>query len=427
MVTNRSDQTTGLGPNDHHQDVSTEHPEGRYNAWTYREPIVFPGGPTDWWALVSQADGTSDVPIERDVAFQQMATGSSGVEFVAFSRTKLSEAIVLPRSVSLVPCFYPSLEGKSLADPVTKASHEMGNRRRYVYDGWLPWSDWTSAGVSEAVHTINAALSFPAAFGLAPFRWIPKYQLEDEGNREVFHPGKDWHAEVRRFVEALDNLHPRDREALLRSIGWMAASEHATQGAASFLLSFVALESLATYCTKTAAVDSPMSALAPSRRPPAIRRMERESCIQKKLDEAEAGALTKAISDAYFECIVGIKKNLAEHLGIVFGVDSHEADLLFRSTGDIPSLWDIRNSIAHGNLHALRPRDLHVVEARLADIQQLVRRYFLQVVSKCGDFDPAPQRVEASMRMSMHNGAISSREMYRGPTEMAVLFLGYVF
>ena len=98
-----------------------ELPDGRFNSWCHRR--VLSGSDKERMGRsLQRALSLGRTKLEQDMVFFHEFTGSSGVEFVLVSDVRLSEAVVLPHGVTIVPTFYRNLTGVKRNDPVCAAT-----------------------------------------------------------------------------------------------------------------------------------------------------------------------------------------------------------------------------------------------------------------------------------------------------------------
>ncbi len=94
----------------------------RYNKWGIREPLV--GHGQEQMKVIQSAMDNNLSDFAKSYVFANSITGASGLEFVAFSKSKLSRPVQLPNEVILFPCFIETV-GKDIREPIIQASMHM--------------------------------------------------------------------------------------------------------------------------------------------------------------------------------------------------------------------------------------------------------------------------------------------------------------
>lgn len=320
-----------------------DHLNKKFNKWCERRGLFCSDQSKIFkaYAVASRRDLSAS---ERAAFYLHELTGCEGLEFVAFSNVGIKNPVRLSNDVIIVPCFLNEnqRDGLSVQDPFLFATAEMERHHRYVYDGWIPIMAWTKEDVRKAVRNIDEALSMFCLSGRIFFEWEPKYSLSSESPSIYYFEDQDIQ-ELEMLSKLLDSLEEKDRIALYRSIAWLSQSLRLNEPAARFLFLILAIESLARYIESESSIDSPLAALKTKRISKEERRLRREECINTVLSKELENDKTDAIKAAYFECIVGIKKQLEIHLKKVFDPDIKPIELLFEKKDEGFSLYELRN------------------------------------------------------------------------------------
>jgi hypothetical protein len=360
---------------------------------------------------------------ERATFYLHELTGCQGLEFVAFSNVRIKNPVKLSNDVIVVPCFLNEnqRDGLSVQDPLLFATFEMERHHRYVYDGWIPIMAWTKEGVREAVRKIDEALSMFCLSSRVFFEWEPKYPLHSESPSIYYFEDQDI-KELETLSELLDSLGEKDRIALYRSIAWLSQSLRLNEPAARFLFLILAIESLAKYIESDSSLDSPLAALKTKRITKDERQLRREECIDTILSKNLENSKTDAIKIAYFECVVGIRKQLEIHLKKVFDPDVKPIELLFEKKVEGSSLYDLRNIIAHGTVDALSEAQRDLIAQRIWDAEKIARRYILTIIKKALRFEPTKGGMKAAIFIGVENMITQEENMHQGPIHMAIIY-----
>lgn len=388
----------------------------KYNSWCERRPLVSKR------SQVGIASVTNSELSQREKAafyFHEM-TGCMGFEFVAFSDARFSWSVFLSNSVILVPCFLDSLDGTSMTDPIAKATMKMQKNARFVYDGWIPIEEWEETKVRNKIRGIDEAFStFALFFGISA-EWEPKYYPSIDA-KPSFHVEDSHINEIERLSQGIDSLNEKDRLALYRSLGWFSQGLRISEPAARFLFLILAIESLGTYIEREANEDSLLrEKLGCVSLTKAERRVIREECIHETLSSLLSENPTKAVQEAYFHCVSGIRKLLIEHIEHVSKSNAEAIALLFEPKDG--SLYDLRNKIAHGGPDTLSEIERDRIRKRLWDAEQIARRYLLTVISDALGVQLEQGDMTASVFISPRDMIPSGENMYKGRRHMALFY-----
>jgi len=396
-------------------DTISEISVGKYNKWCERRPLVCNNK-----IVISKANKHLTrkelTSTEKGTLFLHDLVNCQGLEFVAFSSARFKKPVVLPGRVVLVPCFLSEIEGKSWKDPLVRLTNRMMEHARFIYDGWVPITDWNINGVREAIRKVDQILTIFSIQERIWFTWEPKYvpsQIYPSS-----HKIEDHHIqEIQNLHQFIDSWIDDDSKAFYRSVAWLSQSLRLPQAAARFLFCILAIESLATYIEKESAIDSAFKPLRSSQLAGSKRKEQREKCIKNVLDLLLTTDPTKAINSAYLGCVHGIKKMLEDHLGRVFANDHEPLKLLFENKIEGKTLYDLRNAIAHGGIDALSDLQRQRLSNRIWDIERIARRYLVKVLEEIWGKSPFRQKMIKTMMMPFQ--IVSHEGMYKGPIHMA--------
>jgi len=396
--------------------MSTEIPVGKLNKWCERRGLA-----SNDEARISNARRylvNNDLTNYEKAAFYlHEIFDCQGLEFVAFSNARYKNITNLPGNITIVPCFLPTEEGRNWRDPLVRLTFRMVEHARFIYDGWMPISDWNIKNVRKAIQNIDEVLTLFAAQERIWFTWEPKYfpsqlypsshNIEDEHIREI--------VELRGFTETLNE---EDLKAFYRSLAWLSQSLVLPQPAARFLFCIISIESLATYIEREATNDSIFFSLKTSY-PRTLE--EREKCIADQLNQHYTENRINAITQAYVNCVLSINKILKSHLSRIFSDDPDSFKFLFEKD-QRESLYDIRHKIAHGGLDILSNFERQKIADRIWDIEKIARKYFINILKLICGKSPFKQIMYKSMFIPMTEAIGSHEGMYQGPIHMAEFY-----
>lgn len=405
-------------------DVTFELPFGKYNKWCERRPLVCSDK-----TIISKARKhlikKKLTSTEKAAFFLHDLVNCQGLEFVAFSSAHFKKRYTLPGRVILVPCFLPEIEGKSWKDPLVRLTYRMMAHSRFIYDGWIPISDWRIDSVRETIRKINQILTIFSVQERTWFTWEPKYITTSHKIENQHYPSsheiEDQHIqEIENLSQFIDSWIDDDSRAFYRSVAWLSQSLVLPQSAARFLFNILALESLVTYIEKGATSDSAFRPLRSSQLTKSEHTEQQEKCIKNLLDHLLATDPVKAVNSAYSNCVVGIRKMLEDHLQRVFADDPEPVELLFKNKIEGKTLYDLRNAIAHGRMDALDDLQRQRISDRIWDIERIARQYLVNVLRIIWNRSPFKQRMIKSMMVPFQ--IVSHESMYNGPIHMAEIY-----
>ena len=350
-------------------------PAGRFNDWGERRWIE---AEPDWIRFVDrEIDHLGLAPRARCLCRSAMHTYSEGIEFVFLTNAQFSDVVTVEGGVWLVPCFTPM----NLAKGISGDDRQIGMSRRgyFVYDGWLANREWTKVRLERAVSVLDDLVHLFSLSGRWFAYWEPKYRF-DKPPVEFYQPTPEDIRSLTKTIDTVNLLSPSDRAALRRSAAWMANALRAVSPVQRFLLLFISIESLATYIERGTDIDSPLLGFAGAKLSKTDRRRMREACIRDLLSLKLDAEPTHAVSEAYFDCVVGVRRTLEDHLTRVFG-NRTVSKVIFEDAVEGKTLWQLRNDIAHGSLNILSEAQLLFVTGQVSRLERIARSYLRQVLA----------------------------------------------
>jgi len=322
----------------------------------------------------------------------------------------------LPADITLVPCFITKLGDTQ--SPLAQLTLEMTHRGCFIYDGWLPISDWQEGSVRKAIRMIDSALSIFTLRASAWFSWEPKYSPVMRGGIYYEFECKDL-SQLDGLASAINEMNELDSRALLSSIGWLSQSIRVNEAAARFLFGILAIESMATYIEE-AEDESVFGKLRCEQLTKQQRRELCQACVRETMVKLLDDDPEKAAMTAYFDCIVGIKQRLRLHLERVFPRKPEVVSLLFDMKVDGKTLYELRNEIAHGRIDSLSEIQRETIFARAWDLELIAREYIIieNTIGQTLDIGEILESVSPRLR----EGIVSHESMYHGPIHMAEIY-----
>ncbi len=178
---------------------------------------------------------------------------------------------------------------------------------------------------------------------------------------------------------------------------------------------------ICTYIEEEASDTSVFAALRGIRRPNNERRAAREVCVRQILNEYLDVNPTKAINKAYFDCVVGLKRRLKDHLERIMGTNDEGLQSFFGQS-DSDGLYELRHRIAHGTHDVVSADDRLRIQRNVFAVEKLATRYTWEILHKALNIYNIGNARQASVTMNINNAVLSSREMYRGSVDIALLY-----
>jgi len=316
------------------------------------------------------------------------------------------------------------MEGKNIQDPLLQMTMKMQREGRFIYDGWVPITKWNNKDVRKAIRSVDEALSIFCLHFSAFFDWEPKYLAGYERPLSSYYKLEEQHfQELEQVVKILDSVGEKDHIAIYRSLAWLSQALRLKEPAARFLFFILAIESLATYIERgKLPANSPLVSLRAEQLTPEEKKARIEKCIKDKLSQPLQKDSTRAITEAYFDCVVGIRQQLKRHLEHIFTPEDEALALLFEKKDKGKSLYELRNLISHGAIDVLSEEQRDKIYQRVWDTEQLARRYISSVFEKAFGVRPFSKKMSAGISVKIQNMVVSREDMYQGPTHMAFIY-----
>ena len=396
--------------------MSSNIPHGKLNRWCERQGLYISDKVKMEQASKILRDRTLSIN-EQAILYIHDLFGCEGIEFVVFSSARFDKTVSFSGNITLVPCYLPNEKMKSWKDPLVRLTFTMMNYARFIYDGWVPITDWTIENVRNVIRDIDRIFSLFAAQERIWFTWEPKYfpsQLYPSS-----HEITDNHIqEINDLVQDVQTWKKEDKDAFYRSLAWLSQSLILSQPVARFFFGIISIESFATYIEKDATNDSVFNGLKTTYPNTTQDKFE---CIEKMLGDLHSDNLIKAVEQAYFNCIIPITRMLKKHLKNIFTDEIEYYEIMFESDED-ESLYELRHKIAHGGFDALNDIERQKIATRIWDVERTARKYFHNVLKIVLGKSAFIHIMTKSMSIPMVNAISSHEGMYKGPIHMAEFY-----
>lgn len=388
-------------------------PKGRFNKWGERKLITAPEAKQAYVAQeLLKFNGCFRA---KSLFWAAKLTDSTGFEFVFVSNAQFSAVVSEKNPLYLVPCFTPLDPLNPQTDDRQAAMMKWG---QFIYDGWIPDADMSSANLDRIVAELDDLVSLFSVVGRHFAYWEPKYFHATHPTPSQIAVQGDFDA-LSRSTLIIEQLPPPDKVAMSRSLAWLSSALR-NQDIQRFLLLFLSIESLATYIenSSTSKTSVLRKAFAGQKLAEKARNKNRDECIKNIFAGKDNVYSADKIQRAYFECInQSIKNKLTDHLDRVFQSDE-ASNLIFSEDGNGKSLWKLRNDIAHGSLNLLSEVDTQDILGRVGELENVARNYLRKIFATLanGDYFPRPRRPVLTIPFSH---AVGTPGMQFVPTDMA--------
>jgi hypothetical protein len=340
---------------------------GRYNQPGEWKPIVYPSLPNK---LIQEALSSSSDNDVQGSLFYILTTGYRVIEFVVQTTVDLPhESFSFGKHFHLLKC--PPYESSPL------------HQNTRIYDGWLELNSVDPEYIREAIAEIGMAVNRMAFAYDAKAEWRVKYRLADI-RETLFAPSE----EDTHILDSLLRNFPSTDDAMLleAAMDWYNRARISNNVFASFLSYYISVESVAVAIASGKADFG----IGYQRESKSERRERRDKCIEEKFNSLYASNPGKFIEEAYFDCVVTLKKKTRRVAELVFGAEHLYLSLLFEKREEAPSLNDIRSNLAHGSFSLVDRDQEALVAARLPEIAQIAKEFLTRVIFSLKPSDALP-------------------------------------
>jgi hypothetical protein len=397
----------------------------KFNEWCHRKPVV--DDSDKYFKALSKVRQFNVSEISRAALLQKEMLDNEGIEFMVFSNLKFEKQIKFDNGLELVPCFYPELNGGNFNDPIHQASAQMHNRARYLYDGWLPITNWDAINISEKLESIEEILSLFSLTGLIYFEWEPKYFYKRKTNEIIY---ADTHLnqvsiieEIAVFANDLNKLDIKDRLVIYKSISWINKAKSSNDPITAFLFYMLSIENLVHYIEEGAKNNSAFFKIRTISNEEKDK--QKKECIYEMLKDIQSdNEPWKIVQKAYTDCVYGIKNRIERQINRAF-IEGDKLRTVFNEKINKKSLYDIRSKIAHGDVNTLNTDEIDEINKRIYDLKDLAINYILSVLYKCDILYPE-RTFHGSISCDMDNSILSSVRIDKGPTHMSLYYFGRI-
>jgi hypothetical protein len=335
--------------------------EGRYNTPGEWKPLVYPAG---WDRYSLRAKEASERPEVQGALLYMFLTGHHAVEFAVRTSVELPHELTSFGSGRL---------------ELFKVEPDVG--RETIYDGTAYVRKAEATAVEDALVGIQALMNRIAFSFDAAVSWVPKYNTHHSGGTRAT-PSED----DLRLLDQLLVEGGASRGVIDQAIDWYNRGRSSNNEFVAYLCAYISFESTAM-AVWSGDIDTPAQFTRPSK---AERKAETSHCVQALHDLEYEHDPALFVRNAYFECVVPVKRRVKQVAEGVFGAESRQVSVLFERR-DGSSLADIRGSLAHGGLSLADPAARALVRSRLPEIQEVAREFLLRVALGIAAIDEAPE------------------------------------
>ena len=340
---------------------------GRYNKLGEWKPLIYPGNSD---SLQKDASTLSEDPDVQGILFYMMCTGHRAIEFVVLTAIDLpSEHLGFGGKFFLYKC--PPLDKDS------KIDHNF-----QIYDGTLLLDKVEPDYIFSAIATIGVAVNRIAFAYEGNIHWRLKYNtLFSE--RGCATPTE----EDLKILESIFNSFPEDKDAEIidAAIDWFNRGKTTRNIFTAFLCYYIAIESVAIAIAKgQAGLDFHQS--QDYNHETDSKKIE---CIQLKYEELFETEPIEFVTQAYFDCVVSLRRRVQRGLELVFGHDHKYISVMFDKIDGF-SLNDIRSKVAHGGFNLLDHENEKLVRSRIGELEEISRDFLIRIIFSLKPADSIP-------------------------------------
>jgi hypothetical protein len=192
-------------------------------------------------------------------------------------------------------------------------------------------------------------------------------------------------------THVLDSLlrnFPESDDAVIldAAVDWYNRGKASSNVFTAFLCYYIAIESVAT-----AVADGKADfGLGYHKESKAERNERIRGCIQEKLGNLYSKNPVEFVKEAYFDCVIGLKRKTWQVAELVFGQDHLYLRTLFTKSDDGFSLSDIRSRLAHGAISLVDRDHETLVANRLHEIAEISKIFLTRIIFLLKPGDPMP-------------------------------------
>lgn len=337
---------------------------GRYNEPGKWKPIVYEGPSEDFVEEISALSDDYDV---QGALFYIYCTGHWVIEFAVRATVDLPVKNV----VRFGPSEHPLQIWK-----IPIGEHHSRNER--LYDGWVTLPAPTVEAVAQALAHIRLGMGRLAFVFDSELRWCLKYSMVSDV-RGLARPEEH---DLSKFDEVLVNpVEP----ALDLAMSWINAGRNASDPLTSYLCFFNSIETVVEAVWED---DLQLRAGKLPKQTKSDRIAERRACMEaahRKYFPDDPNAFAREV---YFTCFKQLAKRRRDVAEQIWGPSHVAVQDLFERDNDEPSLVEIRDAVAHGQLSLLHTDDVKMIRRRLTRLAEIAKAMVLGVLLNKGPTDP---------------------------------------
>lgn len=340
----------------------------RYNAWGEWRPLVARCSQAEYFRIRGEADNLRSNN-SKAIYYYNSFTPFQGVEFIIVSNGSDDVAYRrYPGGMIAVACqrIRPVLEAHSVR----------------LYDCWLPMTECTPSAIADALDLIDETVSLVSLSLGTAARWIIKYAENVGPSSPLAMVTSDEHEELARRLANLRNLPKSLQRAVVRSIHWRQHARIQARTTDQLLALWQAFESLllALY-EHSGDVELPLAV-----DPRALSRKQRheEKCVEIRriLDEQLSADPVAAVSRAYFDAVIGIRKRCEMVLKSILGADDERIEWALAQGKNVWSPQRIRNLILHEGRSATEVEAACDVSEQVGRLDDLVIEIIVRTIGR---------------------------------------------
>lgn len=330
---------------------------GRYNKFGEWKPIIYPGDVDKIENEIKKITENSDI---QGILFYIYCTCHHVIEF--FVKTPVDLPIKKYLNIGSKFHLWKCPKIDDLSD------------QSLIYDGWFDLDRIDPDYIEAALEYINLGVNRIGFIYGKPVHWDIKYKKSIPLSGYAKLKKNDLNL-LRRFLEDFPDT--EDSFYLDYAIDWFNHGRLSRNPFISFLCYYISIESISIALTEGKAKLG-VNYHIPDR---IKSKEERKKCIGYYSKKYLKTKPVLFISEAYFDCIVGLRRKLQAITELIFGKDHHYLELFFKKR-DGHSLYSIRQEIAHGKLSLLDRSHAKLVKSRLPEIEKISEEFLLRIIFK---------------------------------------------
>jgi hypothetical protein len=340
---------------------------GKYNENGCWKPLIFKGDSNKFIPKINKITREHDI---AGVLLYIMCTCHWVIEFVL--KTNLN----LPHKLLKFDEFLFFLKCDN-----NESIMKSGSNYR-IYDGWLILDDIKPNNIRAGINSIAYAINLISLVYEVEIKWTLKYKRLQDCLIGCANPTDEDLQLLYKTIRKVFKL--KERDYLIPCIDWFnkgTASENVFE---SFICYFIVIDSISDILEKGKA-NFGLKVISKTKEQ---KKKEKIKCIGEKMDLYKENPI-QFVRTAYSECILSTRKKIRLLLEKMFGKTHIFLNDMFKKKKGF-SLYDIRNSIAHGDFSYSDINNVELVTERILEIKKIAYELLLRIIFRINKNDEIP-------------------------------------